>query len=121
MTNLSNVSVEQLKRAVAVREQIEELERELASILGEPYVGGAVSTNGRGGRRKMSPAARAKIAAAQRARWAKQKKGQAGQTGAAHAKGRRKMSPAARAKIAAAARARWAKAKAANRNSLAAA
>lgn len=121
MTNLSNVSVEQLKRAVAVREQIEELQRELASILGEQYVGEAVSTNGRGGRRKMSPAARAKIAAAQRARWAKQKKGQTGQTGAAPAKGRRKMSPAARAKIAAAARVRWAKAKAANRNSLAAA
>ena len=61
----------------------------------------------------MSASARAKIAAAQRARWAKQKK--AGGTG------RRKMSAGARAKIAAAARARWAKAKAANRRTLAAA
>ena len=101
MTTLSNISVDQLKRAVAVREQIESLERELAAILGEP--GG----NGRRGRRTMSASARAKIAAAQRARWAKQK----GK--------RRTMSAAARAKIAAAARARWAKAKAANRRTLA--
>jgi hypothetical protein len=121
ITNLSNVSVAQLKRAVVVREQIESLERELAGILGESQsVSHEVSTNGHGGRRKMSPAARAKIAAAQRARWAKQKKGQP-KTATVAVKGRRKMSPAARAKIAAAARARWAKAKAANRRTLAAA
>jgi hypothetical protein len=114
MTKLTNLSVEQLRRAVAVREQIAELEQELESILGESPV-----TNGhRPGRRTMSASARAKIAAAQRARWARQKKTQGG-AGAAPKKGRRKMSPAARAKIAAAARARWAKAKAANRNSLA--
>src|SRR6185312_259390 len=103
-------------------ERIEKLEQELAEILGESPASSSsssVSTNGHGGRRKMSPAARAKIAAAQRARWAKQKKG----TDAAEPtiKRRRKMSPAARAKIAAAARARWAKAKAANRRTLAAA
>jgi len=102
-----------------VRERIEQLQEELAAILGEAPSAGGSSGNGHGGRRTMSPAARAKIAAAQRARWAKQKKGQT--TGAAPSKGRRKMSPAARAKIAAAARARWAKAKAANRNTLAAA
>ena len=62
----------------------------------------------------MSASARAKIAAAQRLRWAKYRKG-----GAKGGKGRRKMSPAARAKIAAAARARWAKAKAANKRTLA--
>jgi hypothetical protein len=114
MTNLTDLSVEQLKRAVAVREQIAELELELGRILGES----PSSTNGHRVRRKMSASARAKIAAAQRARWARQKKGQKGAAPAV--KGRRKMSPAARAKIAAAARARWAKAKAANRNSLAA-
>ena len=67
----------------------------------------------------MSAAARAKIGAAQRARWAKQKNGTAA-TAAPVVKGRRKMSAASRAKIAAAARARWAKAKAANRRTLAA-
>jgi hypothetical protein len=119
MTNLTGFSVEQLRRAVAVREQIAELEQELAGILGDSSSSvKGISGNGRRVRRKMSASARAKIAAAQRARWARQKKGQ---TGAAPLKkGRRKMSASARAKIAAAARARWAKAKAANRNSLAA-
>ena len=110
-TNLSNISVEQLKRAIVIREHIEKLEHELAGILGESHTAAAT---GHGGRRKMSAAARAKIGAAQRARWAKHKKSTA--TGAV--KPRRKMSAASRAKIAAAARARWAKAKAANRRTL---
>ncbi len=117
VTNISYISVGQLKRAVVVREQIEKLEAELVAILGEGQSGApAVTANGHTGRRKMSAAARAKIGAAQRARWAKQKKN--APAGAPKA-GRRKMSPAARAKIAAAARARWAKAKAANRKTLA--
>jgi len=57
------------------------------------------------GKRTISAAGRARIAAAQRARWAKQK-------GTSGAPKKRKMSAAARAKIAAAQRARWAKAKA---------
>jgi hypothetical protein len=59
----------------------------------------------------MSASARARIAAAQKARWAKVK----GNGGSGP---RRRMSSAARAKIAAAAKARWAKAKAAGRKSL---
>lgn len=55
----------------------------------------------------MSAAARRKIAAAARARWAKVR------AGAKPARKKRKMSAAARAKIAAAARARWAKYRAA--------
>jgi len=58
----------------------------------------------------MSAAGRARIAAAQKLRWAKQRKG---------GKGRRKMSAAGRAKIAAAARKRWAKVKAAGGRTLA--
>lgn len=65
----------------------------------------------RGGRRKMSAAARAKIAAAQRVRWAKQK-GQAGtkQVSAPQKKAARRkpMSPAARKKLSAMMKARWA-------------
>ena len=63
----------------------------------------------------MSASARARIGAAQKARWAKVKGKKAAKPAVA---GRRKMSPAARAKIAAAAKARWAKAKAAGRKSL---
>ena len=53
----------------------------------------------------MSAAGRARIAAAQRARWAKLK----GQKGSSVAPKRRKMSGAAIAKIRAAQKARWAK------------
>jgi hypothetical protein len=65
------------------------------------------------GKRVMSASARARIAAAQKARWAKVKG-----NGSSGSGSRRKMSAAARAKIAAAAKARWAKAKAAGRKSL---
>jgi hypothetical protein len=63
----------------------------------------------------MSAAARRKIAAAQKARWAKVKDGKSEKPGL---KPKRKMSAAGRARIAAAAKARWAKAKAAGRKSL---
>jgi hypothetical protein len=66
----------------------------------------------------MSPAGRARIAAAARAKWAKVRGQKRQNKEAAAAAKRRKMSPAAKAKIAAAARARWAKAKAAGRNAL---
>jgi hypothetical protein len=111
VTTLSNISVRQLKRAVTVRERIEKLEQQLQAILGES----SASVAGSDGRRTMSASARAKIAAAQKARWAKQKSGEV----VPEVKRRRKMSASARAKIAAAARARWAKAKAANRKTLA--
>jgi len=60
-------------------------------------------------RRRLSTAARARIAAAQRARWAKVKSGQ--KQNVARPK-KRTMSAAARKRIAAAQRARWAKVKA---------
>ena len=60
-------------------------------------------------KRRMSAAGRARIAAAQRARWAKTK----GFALVGHAKkGKRVMSASARRKIAAAQRARWAKVRA---------
>jgi len=62
-------------------------------------------------RRTMSASARAKIAAAQRARWAKQK-GKAAPTKAKAAQkkasGRKPMSPAMRKKLSAMMKARWA-------------
>ena len=69
---LLRLSVAQLKRAAAVKERIEQLEKELTGILGIPEaltVGGVVRR-----RRRMSAAARAKISAAAKARWAKIKK-----------------------------------------------
>ncbi len=104
--SLSSLSVEQLKKAVQIKEQITILESQLAELLG----GGSAPAT-RGG---MSAAARAKIAAAQRARWARVKGtggSKAAAKPAASKPGPRKMSAAARAKIAAAQRARWARVK----------
>ena len=104
MTGLLNLSTAKLKRIIALKQQIEKLSAKL-----ETLAGGSSAAVGKPAKKKwtMSAAARAKIAAAQRARWAKTK-------GAAKpAKKKRTMSPAARAKIAAAARARWAKFRAA--------
>ena len=64
---------------------------------------------GKGGRtRKLSASARARIAAAQRKRWAKVRE----KTKVVPIRGKRTLSAAARRKIAAAQRARWAKIKA---------
>lgn len=62
-------------------------------------------------RRRMSAAARAKIAAAQRARWAKQKGQAAPKKAAKKSGGRKKMSPAARKRLSEMMRARWAERK----------
>ena len=105
---ISNLSAEQLRRAASIKDQIDGLQTELDRLLGS---GSSRLT----GKRTMNASARAKIAAAQKARWAKVKGKNAGKPAS---KGRRKMSAAARKKIAAAARARWAKAKAAGRKSL---
>ena len=138
MTNnsLANLSPQQLRRAAEVKERIEALQRELGRIVGAtlttpPSAAGAAQK--RGG---MSAAARARIAAAQRARWAKQKgKGATGKTIAAKStaakstgtkqsgsslsgRGKPKFSPEVRARIAAALRERWAKAKASGKKSL---
>lgn len=73
-------SVSQLKRAIVIAEQIQSLETELTSILGGgATVSKAVKTDASSGgkaKRKynFSPEARAEIAAAQKARWARQKK-----------------------------------------------
>jgi hypothetical protein len=113
MSNLQNLTVAQLREVVAIKEKIEELQSELDSI-----IGGAPVTDGRK-TRKMSRAARAAIAAAQRARWAKVKK-EAGSSNDASAskKPKRKVSAAARAKLAAVAKARWAKVKASGKSKL---
>jgi len=67
MSNISDISIKQLKRAIVIRERIAKLQGALADILGEPA---AASAGEAPKRRKMSAAARGKIAAAQRRRWA---------------------------------------------------
>jgi hypothetical protein len=110
MNTLKSLSVGQLKQALAVRVQIESLKQQLSQILG----GEIIVLPAANKKRKMSPAARAKIGAAQRARWAKVH----GNTVEKTSKRKRKMSAAGRAAISAAATARWKKAKAAGKSKL---
>jgi hypothetical protein len=64
--NAYDLTIEQLKRAIAIKEEIEVLSKELRSILGEP------STSHRAPKRRaVSALARRRMGAAQKARWAK--------------------------------------------------
>jgi hypothetical protein len=114
MNELLNLSTEQLRQLADVKEKIESLQDELSRVLGgsaPDRVSGKRGIN-------MSAAGRARIAAAQRARWAKYNAAKGGPARAKSSKPRRTLSAAAKAKIAAAARARWAKAKASGRSRL---
>ena len=112
MTNMASV-VQLLKQ------EHDRLTKQIQGISAALSAFGASYTNG-AGPRKMSSAGRARIAAAQRARWAKLKA--SGGKGSSPAKGnivampkKRTMSAAGRRRIAAAQRARWAKVKAAQK------
>ena len=119
MSNIKDLSVAQLKRAIEIREQIESLQAQLSSI-GEVRIGRppSVIKVAKVGRRRMSAAGRARIAAAARARWAKFRGGSAKAKPAKTAGRKKRFNAAARAKLSAAAKARWAKAKAAGRSAL---
>jgi len=123
---MSTPSIAQLQRAIAISEQIEKLKADLNSVLSSAQSTEGVSTgNGKQaaaepkakGKRTMSASARARIAAAQRARWAKSKGNKAAVTSEATlatkaakpGKKKRTMSPEARGRIVAAQKARWAK------------
>lgn len=109
---------------VGYQSRIDELDAKIGAIRaqlghrgpGRPKLVDAAAPNPGGGtKRTMSPAARARIAAAQKARWAAYRKGSSsGATSkAATAKPKRKLSAAGRQAIIDATKRRWAAAKAA--------
>jgi hypothetical protein len=119
--NMTNFTPIQLRKAADLQEKIAQLQSNLAAILGSEVEAAPVAKPARkkGG---MSAAGRARIAAAQKARWAKvnaakgktiaEKVIQAVKTVIIKpAKKKFTMSAAAKAKISAAAKARWAKIK----------
>jgi hypothetical protein len=63
--NIHDLTINQLKRAAAIKEQIERLTKELRGLLGEPAKSRAVSKKDQ----TMSASTKKKIAAAQKARW----------------------------------------------------
>lgn len=109
--NLLNLTAAQLNHTADVVEEIEKLNAELSAIFGTS--GAAVVTPGKRGPKKggMSAAGRARVAAAQKARWAKLKSAKP-ESPKTSKPAKRKMSAAGRAAIAAAQKARWAKVKA---------
>jgi hypothetical protein len=65
--NLIDLTPQQLKRAASIKEQIDRLNKQLRGILGAPATSRATPTKNR----TMSAAVKKKIAATQKARWAK--------------------------------------------------
>jgi hypothetical protein len=115
MANLQTVVHQLRKERDAASKTVHRLNAALAALSG--------TSQSNGSRGRLSAAARAKIAAAQRARWAKLRSAGQKQNGGqkpnivSMPKKKHTMSAAARKKIAAAQRARWAKLKSAQKKS----
>lgn len=116
LNSINSLTLSELKRLVALKEQIEELTGELNSLGHAPSPAKSAK---RRGKRRMSAATRARLSAGAKARWAKRrsKKGSAKAAPSTKAK-KRTMSAATKAKLAAVARARWAKVKAKGKSRL---
>ena len=111
--SLLSLASHELRRAADLDEKIDKLKEELSGILNSSAPTDATKKK----RRKMSDAGRLAIAAAQKARWVKQRIKSTVKP-VANKAAKRTISAAARAKMAAATRARWAIAKARGKNAL---
>jgi hypothetical protein len=96
-----DISLKSLEEALSIRRQIATLEKRLGSLLGVS----PSTTLTRRGKPRMSAQARAKIAAAMRARWAKRKGTTA--TASTHRK-KGGLTPAGRRRLSQLMKARWA-------------
>ena len=110
MANLSGVVQQLKKERDEAAKVIRSLDAALAALNGGSYSRTAT-------RRTISAAGRDRIAAAQRARWAKVRRNVGQKQNVVTMPKKKTMSAAARRKIAAAQRARWAKVRAAERKS----
>jgi hypothetical protein len=120
-----NLTSKQLRQAADLKEKITALETEFATILGGNGSGipSPLKAEKTAKKKGMSAAGRARIAAAQKARWAKVKAAKPAKAAKPDqvtkpGKIKRTFSAAHLAKIRAAAKKRWAKAKAAGKNTL---
>ena len=93
-----DISLKSLQEALGIRHQIAALEQRLSTVLG-------ASASTRGGKRRMSPQARAKIAATMGVRWAR-KESRTGRTSPAKRKGG--ITAAGRKRLSQLMKARWA-------------
>jgi hypothetical protein len=111
MSNILSLSAAQLKRAAALKEQIDTLGQQLSELLGSPASNGVATSAAKPARKKISAAGIARIKAAQKARWAKVNAGKPAKATVKAGAKKRKMSAEGRARIVAAVKARWAKVK----------
>jgi hypothetical protein len=65
--SITNLSAQQLRRAADIKDKIQSLQNELEKIVGSSSITPSAGRK----KSKMSAAGRARIAAAQKARWAK--------------------------------------------------
>jgi hypothetical protein len=112
MSDIQNLRTGELRKILSIKEEIEELQRKLESLVSDGEIPSPFPVEALK-KRRMSAAGRARISAAAKKRWAALRNESGSPT-----KKKRKMSRAARAKIAEAARKRWAQAKAAGKTSL---
>ena len=107
--NIYDLTINQLKRAATIKEQIDKLNKELRSILGAPTKSKASPRKNRA----MSASVKKRIAAAQKARWANLRRAKPGARSVKPAaKAKKTVSPAVRAKLSAKLKAYWAAKKA---------
>lgn len=104
---LAKLSIQQLKRALEIKQAIEELDKELGQLLADEQTIDAPAQPSR--KRKMSAAAKARISAAQKALWAERKKASMPGKAAPPPKKKGGISAAGRARIIAGTKARWAR------------
>jgi hypothetical protein len=125
MSSITSLSAQQLRHAADLKEKISSLEKQLAQMLGASSK--SVSTKAPVKKFRMSAAARAKISAAAKARWAKVNGAKPAAKPAAKAKPapkkkapakKTKLSAAAKAKLSELAKARWAKVKSEGKKAL---
>src|ERR1700746_157832 len=96
-----DISVKTLQEAISIRRQIDDLQKRLSSIL----AGAPAKPTAPSGGRYFSPGTRAKLAAAAKARWARQR---ASTTPAPTRKRKGQLTPAGRRKLSQLMKARWA-------------
>ena len=108
--NLHDLTINQLKRAAAIKERIEALNKELRGILGASAKSGAAPKK----KRTMSASVKRKIAAAQKTRWANLRRATpATRSVKPAAKAKKKtVSPATKAKLSVKLKSYWAAKKA---------
>jgi hypothetical protein len=73
LMNITDLTPQQLRRAASIKEKLDSLNKELRRLLDGAITDGAISSK----KRTMSAAVKRKIAATQRARWAKRKRAKA--------------------------------------------